>query len=56
MKTKIKTKITEKDLEITLPKEETRDCEKCGGETTNHLSGDEMVAFCKDCKWITYFK
>ena len=29
-------------------------CEKCGKEIGNRLVDDEVVAYCKDCNWVTY--
>lgn len=28
-------------------------CEKCGGETTKKLIGDEIYQKCGDCGWMT---
>ena len=31
------------------------ECEKCSEETGNRLVGDESVAYCKNCNWITNY-
>jgi hypothetical protein len=34
--------------------EEYGECEKCGGETSDRLIGDETYNKCGDCGWITH--
>ena len=33
---------------------EEKECEKCGGELSNRLYGDETYDYCRDCKHITH--
>ncbi len=30
------------------------DCEKCGGELSSKMVGDESYGYCADCNWVTY--
>jgi hypothetical protein len=34
--------------------DEYGECEKCGGETSDRLIGDESYNKCGDCGWITH--
>lgn len=34
--------------------EEERVCEKCGGELSSKMVGDESYDRCSDCGWVTY--
>ena len=33
--------------------EEYEECEKCGGELTVKIIGDESYDYCPECNWIT---
>ena len=33
--------------------EEYEECEKCGGELTTKIIGDESYDYCPECNWIT---
>ena len=41
------------DLSPMFPKEEAPICEKCGEEAGTKLVGDEVVVYCRECKWVT---
>ncbi|MCK9370897.1 hypothetical protein M0R04_13385 [Candidatus Dojkabacteria bacterium] len=42
------------DVELEAMANEYGECEKCGGETSDRLIGDESYNKCGDCGWITH--
>lgn len=41
-------------LESELNVEKAVSCEKCGEEVGEKLFDDEIVAYCKECHWVTH--
>ena len=41
-------------LEKELNVEQEVSCEKCGDEIGKGLLDDEVVAYCKQCNWVTH--
>lgn len=36
-----------------VEEDEVKECERCGGELSTKLIGDESHDYCKECNWIS---